>query len=461
MVGQRIRDPLHNLIVFDGAQIDRVLWKVVQTRPFQRLRRVKQLAFSELVYPGATHSRFAHSVGVFHTAKRLLEVIKRQHNQGQFDQAAARHALAAALVHDIGHGPFSHAFETVGKKLGLKMMANHELVSDALIRSTEVGEVLKELGSGEANDVADIITGVGKRNIYSAVVSSQFDADRLDYMRRDRLMTGTQHAAIDFEWLLANLELGTVRYGVDQESLGEIDTFVLGQKAFHAAEAFVLGLFQLYPTVYFHKATRGAEKLFAEIFARVVELVRDGSVSKTGLPDGHPIVKFAQAPSNLECFLELDDSVVLGSLSLMCDSVDPVLSECSRRLRDRRLYKCIDVRVKLASGSDESLEQQGKVDRACEVVEDKLLEWAGATDGPPRILIDRASRSTYNRLSESKGPLEQINIRTGSGELVDLGSVSKVVAASGTFRLFRVYYKQEDTQAKEQIDKIVEGEKQR
>ncbi|WP_295558192.1 HD domain-containing protein [uncultured Hyphomicrobium sp.] len=461
MVGQRIRDPLHDLIIFDNSQLERVLWKVVQTRPFQRLRRVKQLAFSELVYPGATHSRFAHSIGVFHTAKRLLEVIRRHQNDRQYEANAAQHALAAALVHDLGHGPFSHAFETVGKKLGLKMMANHELVSDALIRSSEVGEALKELGSGVPNDVANIIKGVGKRDIYSAVVSSQFDADRLDYMRRDRLMTGTQHAAIDFEWLLTNLEVGTVRYGVDKESLGEIDTFVLGQKAFYAAEAFVLGLFQLYPTVYFHKATRGAEKLFAEIFAKAVKLVLDGSAAKTGLPNGHPIVKFAKDPSNLDRFLDLDDAVVLGSLSLMCESSDTLLSECSRRLRDRKLYKCIDVRVKLAAGGGDSVQQQAEVDRACEVVEGKLLEWAGATDGSPRILIDRASRSTYNRLSESKGPLEQINIRAPGGALVDLESVSKVVAASGTFRLFRVYYKQEDAQAKEQIEKIVEGEKQR
>ena len=91
---------------------------------------------------------------------------------------------------ELQHGPFSHAFEAVGKRLKLKA-ADHEFVSDALIRDSEVSEALQELGSGFANDVADIIKGVGKKNMYRAVVSSQFDADRLDYMRRDRLMTGT------------------------------------------------------------------------------------------------------------------------------------------------------------------------------------------------------------------------------------------------------------------------------
>jgi hypothetical protein len=128
------------------------------------------------------------------------------------EESKVTQALAAALVHDLGHGPFSHAFESVGARLGLKM-TDHEHVSDVLVRNGEVADALRALGSGFPDDVADIISGRGESNIYRAVVSSQFDADRLDYMRRDRLMTGTQHAGIDFEWLLANIEVGAVSYG--------------------------------------------------------------------------------------------------------------------------------------------------------------------------------------------------------------------------------------------------------
>jgi HD superfamily phosphohydrolase len=172
-------------------------------------------------------------------------------------------ALAAGLVHDLGHGPFSHAFEKIGERFGLKM-ANHEAVSDILIRDSEVSKELCDIGSGFANDVADMVTGSGSPTIYSAVVSSQFDADRLDYMRRDRLMTGSQHAGIDFEWLIENLEVGEVEHSVADTRLKPVQTFVLGRKAIFAAEAYVLGLFQLYPTVYFHKTTRGAEKIYTE-----------------------------------------------------------------------------------------------------------------------------------------------------------------------------------------------------
>lgn len=275
---QRIRDPLHNLIEFDSEQFEQTMWRVLQTRPFQRLRRIRQLGFSEFVFPGATHTRFAHSVGVFHIARQLMAIIER-------DPAKRTHqshvALVAALVHDLGHGMFSHAFEDVGKKLNLSM-AIHENVSDALIRSSEVSEVLnKELGRSFSDEVADVIRNKNPGNLFDAVVSSQFDADRLDYMQRDRLMTGVQGSGVDATWILANLEVGTVPTNADEEAAGEVKTLVLGPKAFHAAEHYVLSLFQLYPNVYLHKTTRGAEKIFSSLILRIHKLVESGQKNRT------------------------------------------------------------------------------------------------------------------------------------------------------------------------------------
>ena len=231
-------------------------------------------------------------------------------------------ALAAALVHDVGHGMFSHAFEGIGKTLNL-VMAKHEHVSDILIRESEIGTVFQEMGSGFANDVAAVIKRGRPGNLYDAVVSSQFDADRLDYMQRDRLMTGLQNGGIDFTWLMANLEIGRIKTGVDEESVGEVETFVLGPKAYYAAETYVLALFQLYPTVYFHKATRAAEKLFSVLILRIISLIRDGHFNKIGLPKSHPIVRFAIRPKSLESALALDDTVFWGAL--------PMLVELARR----------------------------------------------------------------------------------------------------------------------------------
>lgn len=461
MVNQRIRDPLHDLIEFSSSELERTLWDVIQTRPFQRLRRVKQLGFSDFVYPGASHSRFAHSIGVFHTARQLMEVVHR--HVSKEETTKEQKALAAALVHDLGHGPFSHAFEKVGKRLGLKF-ADHETMSDALIREGEVAAAFcDQFGRGFADDVADIIKKDGVKSVHHAVVSSQFDADRLDYMRRDRMMTGTQHAAIDFRWLVANLEIKPVSIGVDDAPIGTVETFVLGPKAIHAAEAFVLGLFQLYPTVYFHKATRGAEKIFTELLVRALTLVRDGNFVGTGLPSNHPLVRFAQDPEDISLALMLDDSVIWGALTQMSDANDPMISQLSGRLRDRKLFKCYDIRPQIAhaldSRSENTPDHIEAIDRCCSGVAGKLAEWVAVNSREcPRILIDNEERSPYKSVNESKGPLDRINILTEGGMLVDLKEKSSVVAALKTYKLFRAYADRSDSEAEKAVKQIVEGE---
>nr|WP_301288641.1 MULTISPECIES: HD domain-containing protein [Methylorubrum] len=397
----------------------------------------------------------AHSLGVFHTARRLMGIIKR--SLPRFEESKANQALAAALIHDLGHGPFSHAFEEVGRRLNLKM-AHHETVSDEIIRNSEVTAVLKELGSGFADDAADVIKGIGKQTIYSAVVSSQFDADRLDYMQRDRMMTGSHHAAIDFEWLSANLEIGKVPFGVDETSVGEVETFVLGTKAIHAAEAFVLGLFQLYPTIYYHKTTRGAEKLYTELLIRTISMIRDGSLEQTGLPENHPVVKFAKHPEELNLVLNLDDTVIWGALSLMADAKDGKIARISTRLRDRKLLKCIDVRVMLSQKMPHNPEIESRIDKICAGVERRIVEWSAEAGNESRLLVDTAKRSPYKPVDASKGPLERINIRTESGELADLKSRSAVVDAIKPFKLFRVYVDSDDREARERLDGIISGE---
>jgi HD superfamily phosphohydrolase len=466
---QRIRDPVHNLIEFQADEFENAMWRVVETRSFQRLRRVKQLGFSDLVFPGATHSRLAHSVGVFHTARQLMKVIENHMGQRSFEPTPAHVALAASLVHDLGHGPFSHAFEEVGRRVGLQT-ADHEYVTDALIRNTELSEALRPLGSGFASDVADVIKRSGPGTLYDAVVSSQFDADRLDYIRRDRLMTGSEHAAIDFTWLVANLQVGEVDCGVDEQKVGTIKTFVLGPKAVHAAEAYVLGLFQLYPTVYYHKATRSAEKIFTELLVRAIALIQGGSCAQTGLPGNHPIVRFAKEPNNVENVLLLDDTVIWGALSMMAEATDNTVSQLAVRLRDRRLYKCADVRTRLAehfgeeaTGAKEGPNGQAedlteRVDRACASINEKVNDWL-SEKAPEnhRILTDQAIREPYKRFQESKGPLNQIRIKTDSDVLVDLGERSRIVRAIKPFRVFRLYYAEGDDEAFSFVNGLIEG----
>ena len=467
-IEQKIRDPLHNIIRFDKNQFENVVWELVNTAPFQRLRRVKQLGFSSMVYPGATHTRFAHSIGVFHTARMLMNIIQGHLVQtNEWQDTRANEALAASLLHDVGHGPFSHAFEDVGRRLNLKM-AHHETVSKSLILDSEITPILQKMGSGFHQDVANVIDESETPTLYSAVVSSQFDADRLDYMRRDRLMCGTGHGAIDFDWLLSNIEIGSVPEGVDDTKVGEIKTFVLGPKALYAAESYVLGLFQLYPTVYFHKATRGVEKIFSELLCRVVVLCKDGSHSKAGLPKNHPIVQFSLDSDSLENALHLDDEVIFGALSQMSFASDKDIASLATRLRSRKLLKAYDIRKKieqkLSKNGDDSTLVTDKVDAIYSILEPKISEWNKSNSSSvPRILLDKATRTPYKNFTESKGPLNQILIQSDADSLVDLRDLSELVRSIKPFKMNRAYFSRDDDEAEKfinnEIQALVKGTK--
>jgi HD superfamily phosphohydrolase len=173
-------------------------------------------------------------------------------------------AQAAALVHDLGHGPFSHSFEDASKKLGI-IRKHEEWTAEIVTGDTGVGKILREFDKGFDQEVATLLASETPVDIYSAIVSSQFDADRLDYVRRDRLMTGAQHGGFDFPWLMAHLEVDTIAISLDGEEYGNVESLILGNKAFESAEEYVLGLFHLYFTVYFHKATRRPRKCLARL----------------------------------------------------------------------------------------------------------------------------------------------------------------------------------------------------
>ena len=455
---QRVRDPLHNLIEFGSDQFEHTLWCVIQTPPFQRLRRIRQLGFSEFVFPGATHTRFAHSIGVFHVARQLMRVIRRYIDADPdrpFRDHQAQVALAAALVHDVGHGMFSHAFEKIGKKLSLPL-ARHESVSEQLIRDSEIAcELRKELGGGFADDVANVIKAGKPGNLYDSVVSSQFDADRLDYMRRDSMMTGVESSGIDATWLFANLEVASVPTSADADAAGSVETLVLGPKSFHAAENYVLSLFQLYPNVYFHKATKAAERVFYSLILRLIELSRDGCGDKTGLPRRHPIRRFVENPDQLCSALGLDDTVLWGALPIVVEAADPIIADHARRLWLRNLPKCIDVRqrfeqeIPLESGADhkQRSERAARIAFRCNNVVTAFEERTAGRSGPQRAtFIDQDRRSPYKKFQDSQSLLNQILIRTGV-EYVDMAEISPVAASAEAFEVCRVYVTEGDTEA--------------
>lgn len=199
------------------------------------------------------------------------------------------------------------------------------------------------------------------------------------------------------------------------------------------------------------------------MLSRAIALIRDGSVQKTGLPKTHPLVKFAQAPDDIECALALDDTVIWGGLSMMAGCDDEWISKFAERMRDRKLYKCIDVRAKIAHDKNDTAASSSEADTVCAGIRDKIVEclneWSAKfPDASPRILIDEVERSPYKELTENaKGPLNQINIRTEGDHLADLSKRSSVVAKLNVYKAFRVYHADGDDEAKRKITEIMDA----
>ena len=337
---QRIRDPVHGLIVFGGRdghgnETDRIAWRLLDTKEFQRLRRIRQLGFADLVYPGATHTRFAHSIGVYHVARRLVDVIARRQG-ARHDPERARVALLAALLHDVGHGPFSHAFESAAGALGLTK--RHEDWSAEIVQGdTEVNRVLREEDRQLPDQVGALLKEESSKDIYAAVVSSQFDADRIDYIQRDRMMTGVQFGHVDIDWLLDCLEVGSVTIG--RSDYVPMPCLYLDAKGLAIAEEYLEARFRLYWTVYMHKTTRSAEKMLEALLKDATASLRGG-----GLARREPVLRYLTSEKpELDAYLRLDDAAVWGALEEYADCQHRRVTELARRLRDRNLYKCLEI----------------------------------------------------------------------------------------------------------------------
>ncbi len=362
-LGKRIRDPVHGLIIFEaGDKRDELAFHLLNTPEMQRLRRIRQLGVSEFVFPGATHSRFAHSIGVYHCAKQLVDIIRRE-TKG-IDQGKADEAILAALLHDVGHGPFSHAFEAAQKERG--SVKRHEQWTAEIIRNPD-GKILSILGMKKAKAIADMLEREDPKDIYHAVVSSSFDADRLDYLQRDRLMTGTGAGAIDFDWLMDNLRVKEISLAMDDQdsASGKVATFCFDSKALPAAEQFLLARYTLHEQVYFHKTTRAIEKMFIQLLSRIAELAwsSTNAPKQTGLPKDHPLMRFFRdGGDTVENYLALDDMVVYGALNLMCEAGDKAIRTLACRLRDRDSFKTCDL-AEVGSDKGAKAAWKRKIDR--------------------------------------------------------------------------------------------------
>ncbi len=278
-----IRDPLHGFITLSTDEK-----KLISTEPFQRLRRIKQLGTTYLIYPSAEHNRFAHSLGVMEVATHVFdEIIKRDHHVLQWseDEIKRNRQLLrlAALLHDIGHAPFSH----VSDDLFADEIGSHEEMSARLILNSELTPIITRIGKDyefSPAEVAGLITGKFKSEykLLFQIFSSELDADKMDYLLRDSHFAGVQYGLYDFHRVVQNLTV---------HSQGGIWELAVDIGGLHAVEAFVLARYFMFTQVYLHKTRRIYDKIMVEFLRSI-------------LPNG-------KLPADPVDFLKWDDIYVL------------------------------------------------------------------------------------------------------------------------------------------------------
>jgi len=410
-----IRDPIHNIIRID----DEVVVDVLDSVPMQRLRNIKQLPFTSIVYPCADHSRFAHSLGVYHLAVRMLDQL---HISDTYERLVVK---LAALLHDIGHGPFSHLFERflADVKYQTPEFRKHEnWTKKIILEDPSLLSRFDKISPQLKNDVADVITKTHKNRYLSLIVSSQFDVDRLDYMLRDSHMTGVQYGRFDLEWLFRNLSLEDVeRQDEDGQPTGtEKKIAIDARRGLSCLEDYLLGNLYLYKHVYYHKTVLVAEHMMIQILRRAVELLKQNT--DIGVHN-HALQKISEnTPLSTEEYMELDDTIVMSWMSHWSrNAADDTLRELSRDLLSRCLLKAV-----LISGIRGS-HHSDLIKRIEKLLRERNLE-------PSYYLIQcEPSRSAYKDFywfRAERKPDEEIICKDAKGEKVEYGALCEGNAVS-------------------------------
>ncbi|MEW9108386.1 HD domain-containing protein [Cytobacillus gottheilii] len=394
------KDPVHRYVHVR----DRLIWDLIGTREFQRLRRIKQLGTTYLTFHGAEHSRFNHSLGVYEIVRRISDDVFR--GRPEWNDENRLLSLCAALLHDLGHGPFSHSFEKV-------FDLDHEYFTQAIILGdTEVNKVLRRAGEDFPKKVQEVIAKTSKNKLVISLISSQIDADRMDYLQRDAYFTGVSYGHFDMERILRVMR--------PQE-----DQVVIKHSGMHAIEDYIMSRYQMYWQVYFHPVTRSAEVILTKILHRAKDLFQQKYAFK--LEPTH-FYSFFKGEVTVEDYVKLDESIVLYYFQMWQEEEDSILRDLCCRFMDRNLFKYAEF--------DPAKEYKKLAELS------RLFEKVGL-DPEYYLVVDSSSDLPYDfyRPGEEEERLP-INLQMKNGDIRELSRESSIVeAVSGKRRTdHKLYY---------------------
>jgi len=397
LVRKIINDPVYGFITIDHPLILQLI-----SHPFyQRLRNINQMAFAHLVYPGAVHSRLHHSLGAYYLMCNALTELKGKGIEITSEEELG--AKAAIILHDIGHGPFSHALE---KELISNM--HHEQIS--LLLMIKLNDEL----NGQLQTAIEIFTGSHPKRFLFQLISGQLDVDRLDYLIRDSFFTGVAEGVVSYDRIIKML---TVKNG----------ELMVEEKAIYSIEKFLVSRRLMYWQVYIHKTVLAAEMMLVMIIRRAKELILKGITPEAATAELNFFLHHSGSNNDiqqhLDVFCRLDDHDVMATIKNWCHHPDKILSILCRCLVERKLFK-----IKIQTDPFDSAEVEEKRKMIC-----KILDISGK-DSDYFVFTGETSNTTYDPLDE------RINILFKDGSVKDISRVDNALIHQDLSSTIKKYY---------------------
>lgn len=376
-----MRDPIHEYIHVDYQ----VIWDSINSKEFQRLRRIHQMGTSYQVYHTAEHSRFSHSLGVYEIIRRMVYEVKGLDDYlSEYEKITI---MLAGLCHDLGHGPFSHFFESVIKP-------DHEKISaKILLEDSDIHSVLIRYDEDLPNNIVAVLNHTHPNKVLTRMISSQLDADRMDYLLRDAYFTGTSYGHFDLERILRTLRV------VDHQ-------LVVKESGVHSVEDYIMARYHMYWQVYYHPTSRSIEAILYAFFNRLKDLMNEDS----SYCDTYPMFKFIsnKGEITIQEHYKLDETSCFYGFQCAQDDEDTILSDFAHRIIERKLFDYMDI----TSSSDYELKKQELIQHGY---------------NPEYYLyLDKAEKRPYSPYSEDDS---QIMILMPDKTIKELSQVSVIVSA--------------------------------
>lgn len=407
------RDPIYGYVKVE----EDLIWKLIQTKEFQRLRRIHQLGGVFVVFHTAEHSRFSHSLGVYEVARRIITEVKAIKETLTTEEKLI--TLCAALLHDLGHGPYSHAFETVFNTV-------HEEYTIMIIESnkTEVHQVLESYKKGFSHKIANVIGKNCYRDecnsencghqIINSIISSQLDADRLDYLQRDAYYSGATYGEIDLERIIRSFLVVDNKIAFKYTSM-------------HAIEDYLMSRYHMYWQVYYHPVGISYELILVNLFKRVRNLILNNYQFKCDVS----VIKVLMSNKiNVETYLELDEPWLIQLIKKWRKEDDVILADLSNRFINRNLFKYF------------SCKSEQELDETYEIMKQLFNKYKIETDY--YLHRDTIIKEAYQYYNDEILTYDPINLLVDNRlvEITELSHVVKGIKSVGAKTDYKLYYPQ-------------------